>query len=188
MTEALDNKQLKDLPNEKDISGQLTRIDTTQKEFEGVMKTSLVLWLRDQKENENYRVSVGINKLGRSIINSLASIEGKIGVLSFSVYNNKTTGKPTIKIRHDGADVSWKYSLEEMDKYVKKTTKRVPGPNGKPIEKDEYDLIDLEEMLLNVWNTDIKAKVSSTPQTPFVSDGPKDDAPDDSNGSDDLPF
>jgi len=189
---------LVDHPNVNDVGGQVHKIETVMREWEGVVKPSIVIWLKDLQADEMVRLQCGMNKIGRSIINSLASIEGNLGNVSISVYNSKKpnkygkTGGAAVSVAHNGQKIGWKYSADEQKKYVKVGSTRVRGTDGKMIDKETFDNLELDEFFLNIWNTEIKNKVqtitspsdSSFP-APAATEGPKDDT--DATG-DDLPF
>lgn len=193
---AVKGNALIDHPDVGDVSGQLHKTETVMYTYEGISKPNLVIWLKDLQADEMVRVSCGLNSVGRSIINSLASIEGNIGKLAFSVYNSKKTGRPSVTVHHNDQKIGWKYTSDELKKYIKKSTKKERSADGKStIDVDVYDYFDLDEFLLGLWNGPIREKVQNLSTAPVentsnpyqTTEGPKDDNTFEPN-SDDLPF
>jgi hypothetical protein len=155
-----DKKYNKELPTITNVKGLVHKIETrVQKSEKFGDKEQIVIWLKDIKEGEMYCLSCGLNSLGRSIINTLASVEGNLGELSLSVYMSKK-GRPSVFIEHNGKKVGWKVPLDEQKKYVKEIRTR-EKVDGEVVEKIAYDYLDLDALFLNMWNTEVKAKVQS---------------------------
>ncbi len=182
-----------ELENINSISGDLVKVETRTRQFEGKAKEEIKLWLKDQlagEKGEMYVVSCGMNSIGRNIVNNLASVEGHIGNLRINVYTNKTSGMPALYMEHNGQKLSWKYQWEELSKYVTKTTKKAKNEKGVVVEVTENDMFELDEFLLNIFKNEIAKKVDPSKQLKEKQPSPApvavaegvDDA------GDDLPF
>jgi hypothetical protein len=195
----------KELPNINQVSGVLVRTETKTREYkDGSQSEEVRLWLRDPNEKETYILSVGLNMIGRSIINLLAGVEGKIGDVMIRVYNNKDTGRQAVYMEVDGTKSQWKYNYNEETVLEDKTVpplstmvtpiKKKKKVDGKMKEVVENDYFELNEFMLKVFREEVAYKVdkaaayvpSSVPPTTAVAinDGAE---PNDESG-DDLPF
>jgi hypothetical protein len=127
-TEAKGDKKYEDLPETINfIAGTLHKVETREYEWEGDQITELKIWLKDQLANEGemYAVSVGINSIGRSIINSLLSLDlSKPGNLSISVWNKKDNDYPSVQVKFNDDRADWKYQPAELNEYVDEEPKK----------------------------------------------------------------
>jgi hypothetical protein len=105
----------------------------------GETARELRLYLKDKEEGELCIVSCGLNSIGRSIINTLLSLENPNGHLHISVYNKKSNELPGVSITFNGQKEGWKYSVAELKPYITENTYK---RRGQPVIEKEYFELD----------------------------------------------
>lgn len=70
---------------------------------------------------QEYQLRVSWNSISRSLVNSLAGWDTKLGKLNISVYNNIKWDKtyPCIGIKNDDVRTEWKFSIDEQKELIK---------------------------------------------------------------------
>jgi len=96
------------------VSGELSRIDIKDNEWEGQHYNTVSLYFKDSVLDETYLVDTKVNMLSRSIFNSLLNLENYDEV-KLGLYLNKK-GYAAVAVRSHGDMVNWKYSLDEQPK------------------------------------------------------------------------
>lgn len=170
--------------------GRLESIETKETEYNDKKGMNVVTRWSD-KEGDRYQIEVNFNTMiCRSLLNNLASID-QFGQINMVVKKNKK-GYPSIYIKNDGDDVSWKYSMDEMPK-----PKEIKDPDtGEFVkwsraEQNKFFLKVLEDISAKVSDQQITsappAQTSEQKQQDTASKQAVLDAPD-HEGEDDLPF
>lgn len=155
-----DKKYNKDLPHINQITGIVHKLETkVRKSDKYGDKDEIVIWLKDIVSEELYCFSCGVNSIGRSIINTLAGIEGNLGELEIGVYTSKT-GRPSVYLKHNGAKTSWKYPIDFQKTMVTETSKREKVGND-VVTKIIRDYLDLDAFFLKCFREDVMPKVQN---------------------------
>lgn len=158
----------------KDISGDLVKVETEKKEWEGQEYDVIKVYLADDKLKETYLLDLRQNMLARNIYNSFAGLKSFENI-EIGLYE-KTKGEktfPAVSIKQNGTRVDWKFKLEELPKLNKvKVGKKEIVDSA---ELDEFFIKELEELSARV-----SANKSETPKTVVVEDHNGD--------SSDIPF
>ena len=186
--------EYKELPDISQVRGMVQKLEVINKTFEGESYDEIRLWLKDVNAGElgeTYCLSCGVNSMGRNIINNLASIEdATLGELFINVYMRKGTEFSAVYMEHNGEKLSWSLDKDALAPFVKSTTKKVKGSDGKTTSVKVNDYFDLNEHLLGILREQIIPKVKpasverSAPATSATSPDQGIPAGDD----DDLPF
>lgn len=178
-TESVDGKYV-DLPDHvTTVSGELTNVKIREHKWKEDTITEVQVWLKDEKAKELCAVTVGMNSIGRNLINVLLNLSPPYGNLELRVYNKKKDGRPALYIEHNGAKTSWKYTPDEMKKYVVENTVR---KNGKAtIERDYFELNqfllnELRDKVIPAFNK-IPEQFAGNSATSPASNEPDDDLP-----------
>lgn len=166
-TESIGDKQYRELPETINrVSGTLQGVKIREHMYKGDSIKELQVMLKDTIEGEMYSVSVGINSLGRGLINTLLSLQEPYGNLEIRVYNKKDTGRAAIYIEHNGEKAGWKYSPEDQKQYI---TENTVSKKGKMVIEKDY--FRLDEFFLNELKTKFKiAQTTATQPGPVTAD------------------
>jgi len=162
------------------FSGPLESITVKEREWEGSTIESVVFEFSDG--NEYYKIESSFNNLSRSILNSLAGVDYKLGpTIMVSLYKNKE-GYASVYVETDGERASWKFSMDELPEI-----KRIRF-NG----KDQSDFEDVNNFFKGVIEA-INIKLKDAPALPPKSDPTTEmetatTNPKSKLGPDDLPF
>ncbi len=172
----------------REISGRIDDIEFETETFEGETKDVVILWLSDNVAKETYRTKLSFTNVGRSIFNSLLGIQAPAGNLSIALYNRSKDGFAAAAVKHNGAQASWKHSIDELSKYITKVQKK-KKVDGKMTTVDEKDYADLNEFLLGELKTWAATAIVKSAR-PAPEDAPKSSDPGaaKSEDGDDLPF
>ncbi len=173
----------------KEVSGKIEDVKFKTETYKDETKDVVILQLSDHSVEETYLVKLSFSNVGRSIFNSLLGIQAPAGNLSISLYNRSKDGFATSAVKHNGAQASWKYSVDELNKYISKTPKKKKDASGKLVTVEEKDYAELNEFLLG----ELKAWAAATivkSAKPAPEDAPKSDDQDakQAANSEDLPF
>lgn len=96
------------------VSGDLTKIEVKENEYQGNKYKETVLYINDPQENEVYLVNLRFNLPSRSLFNSLLSLESPKNV-SVSLYKDKKSGYGRYGLwQNNDTLVRWKYDLEDL--------------------------------------------------------------------------
>lgn len=175
----------------KFISGKLVRVWLDSYETEEWGTRNLMKFLL-QDGNEMLYLAISFNMLSRSLVNCLASAD-KIWELNLSLYMSGSWYK-SIGVRNDNQKLSWKYSMDEINKL--KTF--IKDPDTWEVVKTKYDKVDemyqneltnlklvySEEPIIeewewdvdsdsNWWEEDLKANESAIKKMAAEKDGKK---------------
>lgn len=156
-----DKKYMKIDEKITEIGGKLTDIRFKDKEFEDEKYIETSLWLKDLaagEKGELYVLSFNNNSIGRSILNALLSIEGKINNLTLRFYNKKDTGYANVYIEHDGAKIGWKYNMDDVRHLIEESTVK---KNGKTTIIKDYSALD--NKLINEVKAQVLPKIGKSP-------------------------
>lgn len=153
------------------LKGNLDNIKVEKFQYDGQEQTKFKLVM--SSEDDLYFLTLGNNKISRTIFNCLASAE-LIGEISMGLYNNDK-GYPAIWVKNDGEKLDWKYSLDELNKKVDVQEMK----NGKKI----YDASELEEFFEKEVVKNITSKLSPKMEQPKPVASQEEEEEDD-----DLPF
>lgn len=159
------------------VSGDLTKVEIREREFQGEKYNSIGLFFTDKTAKETYLLDTRFNMVSQGLFNSLFSLEAFNNV-EVQVYDNKA-GYATTSVTQDGKKVSWKYGIDELPK-VKKITA------GK---KTLTDTSELEEFFLTHLN-DLNNRIQATKgrgktETVSAAQEPSDATPE---TDEDVPF
>jgi hypothetical protein len=171
------------------VWGELT--DIKIRDFEprkGEKAKELKIYLRDKEEGEQYIVSCGLNSIGRSVINSLLSLQDPNGNLNIFVFNKRSNSLPGVSVTFNGEKVGWKYSVDQLKPYI---TENVYKKRGQSVVEKEYH--ELDTFLLAELTNSITPKLNKYKSD--VQKAQKDDKKGavkatsaDQTEEDDLPF
>lgn len=169
----------------REVSGNINSLEFRQENYEGEVKDNVIIYLRDSAVNETYRLKIGFTSLGRSIFNTLLSLDTTPGKISISVYNRKKDGYASAFIKNNETQLSWKYSIDKLNEYID----RVPGKKkknekGELVATEDRDVSRLNEFLLN----EMKAWAEKNIKKQEAHQQPQDVLPLGDIGTDDLPF
>lgn len=163
LTESLgekDGKKVYNVIEEKYsyVAGQLKRVELIDKEFEGQKSQDLRLWLADVDAGEMVILSVGAGTIiGRSIINTLLTLEQPFGIIRVNVWTKDGWNK--VGVLHNDLRMSWKYNLDEQNALV--ITNKLKRKGVDVVEKDYYQL---DEKLVGELKTTLVSKFDKTPK------------------------
>lgn len=139
------------------LSGTLIKIEEKSYEWEGDTVKTLSMWLKDSETNEVVILDIGMNSVFRSMVNSMASVEGVLtGEWYFSFYNKKDTGYPSVYVEYNGEKTNWKYDMRS-DEWKGLIDVNVVKKKGKEVE--EKDFYRLDEWLRGIAVDDIGGRV-----------------------------
>lgn len=186
-TEVVGQKEYRELDETiQYVSGELVKVESREYEPRaGEKALELKVWLKDEPAGELYIVSVGMNSIGRSILNSILGIQPPYGVLKLSVSNNKKSGRGQVWVEHNGEQAKWKYDWETQKKYIVENSVR---KNGQTVVENDY--YDLNQFLIKELKA-IEGNFSKAPSGELTSDiKPSSEplAPEGVDETDDLPF
>lgn len=99
----------------KEVSGTITKVETYEREWEGVVTPLVKVYLEDAEAKESYLLDLRYNMLSRNLFNTLLSLESFDGV-KIGVYERKKGDKtyPAVSVRQNDQLVNWKYKIEEL--------------------------------------------------------------------------
>lgn len=128
--------------DDSEVSGNLTRLEIKEKDFNGSITKLVLLYLKDQQAGETYVLSLNFRNSTRGLFNRLFNLETTDN-LTIGVYENKR-GYETFYMRQGQERVEWKYKLEDLPEPEPKTI------NGNRI--NDYYEVDrfFEENLVEV--------------------------------------
>lgn len=179
--------------SEKVLAGYLVGAYHDTWSYQGVLRDKCKIVLNDPNAGnggETYYVEFSPStSIGRSMINSLLGTENFISPVKLSLYNNKDNGRASIGMYIGNDRMNWKYSIEELGKYISETTEKVKDQSGKVATVTKKNFVELNEFLLNEFKDKIVKKLDGGPQTRIESQDHNDTqvaAP--AVESDDLPF
>ena len=94
----------------KDVSGDITKIELYEKEYEGQVTPLVKVYLEDAEASETYLIDLRYNMLSRNLFNSLLSLTS-FGGVSIGVYDRKVGEKtyPSISVKQNDKRVDSKY-------------------------------------------------------------------------------
>lgn len=146
------------------VTGSIKSVEIHEDTFEGNVKRSVKVFLKDEEASETYLLDLRLNILNRSLLNSLINLN-KPNDVNISVYQNKK-GFAASTIRQDGEMVGWKFQWDDVPKPVDinhpKTGKKLQSDYA---EVDEFFLTNVEKWAkeLGVWKVaqDSKSVASS---------------------------
>lgn len=125
------------------ISGRFTKIYETVSEYNGEPIHKLVVDLVDGKDT--YAVQLGFDSgAGRSLMNSLLTVERLGGTLDLSSYKKNGEKFNKFYATYNGQKIEWKYQPADIPKKKIETLK-----SGKVVEDDT----EVVEFWKNVFNT-----------------------------------
>lgn len=182
LAEAIGDKKTRELDELcTKLSGKLTNVQIKEREWKGENIVNLTFTLKDVLGGEMYMVSVGINHLGRSIINTILGLKKPYGEFEIRVWNGKD-GFPRATILHNDEKTGWKYTIEELKKYVVENTVKKKG-----VTVVERDYFELDKFLLDDLRTNVIVNFDKTPSK-FADKQPVEVPAGDDGATDDLPF
>lgn len=163
------------------VSGDLTKVEVKDAEFEGKPYKKVLLSFVDRKLKETYIVDARINMLTCNLYNNLFNLTS-FGDLEVALYRNKK-GFSAATLTQKGEKVGWKFEAADIPK-----VKKVKVGKKEVIDSDEHDEFFLTE-LEDLANRVKAAKEKSKDEEPAADDS-ADDVPDLSNpevdGEDEL--
>lgn len=165
------------------VSGDLTKVELSKFEWEGVESDVVKLFLRDG--DETFLLDLRLDSLTRNLYNSLFGLENYSDV-QISLYEtkpNETTGKvyPAVSVKQAGNRADWAYKIADLPK-----PDEIKDKKGNVVKRDydELNAFFVEKL------TDLVEKVGKAPKQPKskvvkteVSSEETDDSSDDS-----IPF
>lgn len=170
ISEKVDDKWQQTKEN-KDVCGDLVKIETEKREWEGNEYDTIKVYLEDKEVQETYLLDLRQNLLSRNIFNTLLGLKDYSNV-SISLYENKKGDKtyPAVSVKQAGARTEWKFKLEDLPK-IKKV---------KVGKKEVTDSTELDQFFIEKLNELGEAlKKQPAPKTVEVEDenGNKQDIP-----------
>jgi hypothetical protein len=162
ITRKVDDSWVQDAETYKSISGDITRIDISEYEWEGTPQKSIKIILRDSEANEAYILTVKLTILARDIINKLLTLQSLNGV-EISVYTNKK-GYASSTVRQNGEMTKWKFEFADLPKPLEITHPKT----GAVISRDysEIDELFLSEIQSFAEKFEIFGKSKKAAETP----------------------
>jgi hypothetical protein len=94
------------------VSGDLTRIDFKEREYNGNKSRHVILYISDSTANETYFIDFTYRISTRSLFNALLSLK-KTNDIELSIYRSKK-GYESFGLRQAGQLISWKFPLEQL--------------------------------------------------------------------------
>lgn len=131
------DKWVEDSENYKSISGDISKIDIVEYEYEGNPQKSVKILLRDKEANEAYLLSLRPSILGRDIFNKILGLK-ELDNVEISVYTNKK-GYATSSVRQNGNLTDWKFNFVDLPKPLEITHPKT----GAVISRDYSELDEL---------------------------------------------
>lgn len=179
--------------SEKVLSGHLVGAYHDTWTYQGTLKDKCKLVLNDPQagsEGETYYVEFSpATAIGRNIINALLGASNFLSVMKFSLYNNKENGRASIGMYLGNERMNWKYSIDELSKYITETTEKVKDASGKVTTVKKKNLVELNEFFLNEFKEKVVKYFDNAPQVRVEAQDQSETqvaaAP---VGEDDLPF
>lgn len=133
------------------VSGDLTKVEVKEDEYEGRKYKVINVFLQDKEAGETYLLDLRLNMITKSLFNALSNLTDPRNI-SISLYKNKKSHNPNFGVWQNDELVRWKYSLEELPEPEEVTFK---GETMKDYSKsDEMVLSSLLEMAEAVLNRD----------------------------------
>lgn len=155
------------------VSGDLTKVETETREWDGSEFATAKIFLEDKAENELYLIDLRFNIATRSLFNALINVES-FDDLSISIYENDN-GYANFSIWQNDEMIRWKYSLDDIPAPTETTFK------GKKLR----DYSETDEFFSNKLD-EFAEKVGEAPKSdPSPSTAPE-TAPEEEE--DDIPF
>ena len=136
----VDDKWVQDTTTYKSISGDITRIDISEYEWEGIPQKSIKVYLKDSDAHELYGLTIKSGILGRDILNKLITLES-LNNVQIDLYTNKK-GYANSAVRQNGEIVKWKFEFADLPKPLEITHPKT----GAVISRDYSEL---EELFFN---------------------------------------
>jgi hypothetical protein len=149
------------------VSGDLTRIEIKENNWEGNVYHTVSLTLKDSVLGETYLVDTKLNMLSRSLYNSLLNLE-EYTDLKIGLYTSKKDFA-SVALRQKGNMVNWKFSLSEIPAPIEVSFKNKIQRDFTPT--DDFFIEKLRE--LSVKLTVTGAEPASKPAAPKAKSAPK---------------
>lgn len=154
--------------SEKKLAGYLVGAQHRVWNYQDRAIDSLVLTLNDPQAGnggETYRIELSAgSSIGRSIMNSLLNADNFMPPITISLYNTKDGGYANAGMYIGGERLEWKYSYDELKKYIGVTTEKVKDSSGKLVTKERKNYLELNEFLLNEFKSKVVPMVSARKQ------------------------
>lgn len=178
--------------SEKVLSGFLVGAYHDTWTYQGVLKDKCKIVLNDPNagtEGETYYVEFSPStSIGRGIINALLGTTNYISAVKLSLYNNKDNGRASIGMYIGNERMNWKYTVDELNKYVSETTEKVKDASGKVTTVTKKNFIELNEFLLNEFKEKVVKYFDNGPKVSVEPQDHNETQAAATTASDDLPF
>ena len=146
--------EYKEVQQEKAFSGTLKRVETGSYKWEGddVLTSKAIV----EDGEEVYFIDIPFSILGRSVLNSLLSLENLEG-LNFTIYLTKPSEKnggkrfPQISIWQNDELVKWKYAIGEFPAVKKIKVGKKDAQDSS--ETDEFFVAKINERFAKTGNS-----------------------------------
>lgn len=154
--------------SEKKLTGYLVGASHRVWTYQDRAIDSVVLMINDPQAGsggETYRIELSAaSSIGRSIMNSLINADNFLPPITISLYNSKEGGYANAAVYLGGDPLKWKYSFDDLSKYVSVTKEKVKDSSGKMVTKERKNYLELNEFLLNEFKNKVVPMVSSRKQ------------------------
>ncbi len=179
----------------KDVSGTLTKVECSKREWEGQEYDVIKVTLTDYEKDESYLLDLRQNSVARNIYNSILSLKTFDNV-SVGLYEKKGSGDnagkkfPAVSVKQGGNRTEWAFKLDELPEIKKvKVGKKVAIDSS---ELDEFYVKHLTEFGERLKNTKQaappKKEVKQQQEDPLADLGSEAEQEDDLGIDSDIPF
>lgn len=169
----IDGEWVEDDEGVSSVTGNITRLNIKDAEYNGQEYKDIALFLRDPAENESYIINFRMNIATRTLFNALVNLDNPENV-SISLYTDKKSGYARYALRQNDDLVRWKFELDDLPDVEEATLK------GKTIrdytDVDNFFVKELEEWAGSVL-TDSKQEEKAPVKETVPSDDEDDDIP-----------
>lgn len=169
------------------VSGNLTRIDFKEREYNGNKNRHVILFINDPDSNETYYIDLTYRISTRSLFNALLSLKSTKDI-ELTIYRSKK-GYESFGVRQAGQLMSWKFPLEQLP-----AADVIKDKKGNVIKTDFADVDSFfEEELRNLSATLFGTKSVSSSEADVKADvaetaAPTAEKPSKQDSDQDIPF
>jgi hypothetical protein len=189
ISEKIDDKWVHGTKKCTQVAGTIRKIVHGQYEWEGELVDTVTLYLEDKEADDGngeiYKIDFSYNILSKSVFNSLLGIKDMSGVVTISLYKNKS-GYPAASVKLNDEKVDWAYRLEDLPE--------APKVKFKGKEMTDYTEVDaffrnaLKEKFSSFSSTKGESSHSDGEGAQGATVGQGTLIPDDKIDYDDIPF
>lgn len=162
------------------VSGDLIRLEIKQKEYNGEPYEEVILYLRDAKANETYRLPMRFGMAPREFFNRLATLTPTKNFSNLAIdYYLSKKGFEKFGLKQNGENVEWKHPLDTLPKALE-----IKHPQtGKLLQRDYSEVNAFFKKELEAIQAVFGGAKNETPAAPKSEPAPAQKGPDE-----DVPF